>query len=107
MGHEGKTVFRVIDGGRSTASGIKNSRDRLRTEGKRRLSEADYEWFEARERVTGIEMPTSLRHFQLQIEFAISALSQLQPLPVDYMLDSYWPAYKERATHPRVARTIR
>ncbi len=63
-------------------------------EGRRRLREAGVERYEAREILTGLPMPTTVRAFKVQMEFAVQALSTLNPLPADYMSDGYWPEYE-------------
>jgi hypothetical protein len=40
-------------------------------------------------------MPAHVKVFKLQVEFAITALSKLNPLPSDYMRDGYWPSLVE------------
>ena len=88
-------TLRVIEGGR-TPIGAENADavtgpDHVRNEGGRRLSEAGYERFVARERLTGIPMPSAIRYFGLQVEFAIAALSKLNLTPADVRSDGYWP----------------
>lgn len=63
-------------------------------EGERRLRIAGIERYEARERIAGFAMPMSLKHYKVQIEYAIAVLSQLDPIPPDYMSDGYWPSYE-------------
>jgi hypothetical protein len=38
-------------------------------------------------------MPSALRAFMLQVEFAAQALSELSPVPMDVLDDRYWPTY--------------
>lgn len=77
-------MFKVIEGGLYGAAALNAEADqvsKLRVEGQRRLQQAELEGFEARERVTGIAIPSSVGFFKLQIGFAIHSLSQLSPLP--------------------------
>ena len=88
-------TFRVIEGG--LVSGDQVASDQIESkqvtdEGMRRLREAGYERFEARRRATGIALPVRIDRFRMQIEFAISALSRLDPIPPDFWHDGYWPA---------------
>jgi len=94
---EAKRVFRVIEGGYASPAPqgrILDARSQVHAEGQRRLQAAGVQRYESRERLAGIPMPSSFKHFKLQIEFAMAALSQLEPVPADYMLDGYWPTYK-------------
>jgi hypothetical protein len=94
--HKGKTMLKLVEGGRSnpvhndrTGSGL----DEIKSEGLRRLKASGFERYAAREKLTGTAMPTELKVFSLQIEFAIGALSTLDPIPNDYARDGYWPSY--------------
>lgn len=94
-------MFRVIEGGRGGASAHKASADprgAVVSEGRRRLTAAGLDRFEARERLTGLPVPRDLRNFKLQIEFAVEALSSLMPIPADIEADKYWPSLQERVT---------
>ncbi|MBB3595897.1 hypothetical protein FHX08_006317 [Rhizobium sp. BK529] len=93
-------MFRVIEGGLHCPAAQDCASDavlKLRGEGQRRLRQAGIERYESRQRVTGHAIPPSLKFFKLQIEFAVQALSQLSPLPADYMSDRYWPLHENRA----------
>lgn len=71
---EAVSLFKVIEGGLYGAAALYAGADqvsKLRVEGQRRLQQADLEGFEARERVTGIAIPSSVGFFKLQIGFAI------------------------------------
>lgn len=95
-GNEGKALLKLIEGGRSGLSPI-GQRDRacdpVTNEGKRRLREHGLDRYIMRERLTGVPIPPIVKSFQVQIEFAISALSQLTPVPSDITDDGYWPSY--------------
>lgn len=90
-----KALFRVIEGGRGGPSeddpNCADTASLVHSEGQRRMAAAGLARFEARERITGIPMPQALKIFKVQIEFAITALSRLCPLPADYRSDGYWP----------------
>lgn len=92
-------MFRVIEGGQglSGKQELCDEPNRVLEEGRRRLRDAGVDRYEIRERVTGIPMPSALRNFKLQVEFAASALAQLSPLPPDYRQDGYWPCHIDRA----------
>lgn len=61
--------------------------------------------FEARERLTGMPIPPALKYYRLQIDFAVAALSRLDPCPVDYVSDMYWPTRLEQVTPVEVTRS--
>jgi hypothetical protein len=108
--NEGKELFRVIEGGRCWSSENQKGLDgpaKVREEARRRLREAGIDGYEARERITGVAMPPALKMFKLQVEFTMTALSTLSPLPDDYMRDGYWPALVEGATRLQAARIQR
>ena len=93
-------LLRVIEGGLHCPAAQDCASDavvKLRGEGQRRLRQAGIERYESRQRVTGRAIPPSLKFFKLQIEFAVQALSQMSPLPADYMSDRYWPLHENRA----------
>ncbi|MFP3546705.1 hypothetical protein SB748_24950 [Rhizobium sp. SIMBA_035] len=87
-------ALRVIEGGLAVA-GWENARQvdeaQVGKEGARRLRESGYDRLEARRRVTGLAVPRSLDYFRMQIEFVVSALSRLEPIPPDFRNDRYWP----------------
>jgi hypothetical protein len=63
--------FKVIEGGLYGAAAPDTGADqvsKLRVEGQRRLQQAGLEGFGARERLTGIAIPSSGRFFKLQID---------------------------------------
>ena len=92
-------VFKVIEGGRGQAAladewpaaGHGPSPDDVRWEAARRLNESGYHLSRVREFATGAPMPAALRYLSLQIDFAAEALSRLDPIPVDFRSDAYWP----------------
>jgi len=91
-------MFRVIEGGLSQSKTIaQNGRSQIEAEGQRRLREAGVDRSLAREKLTGVAMPNSLRVFMLQVEFAMEALSKLSPIPMNIMDDGYWPTYDKAA----------
>jgi len=91
-------MFRVIEGGLSQPKNMAGSdREQIEAEGRRRLSEAGVDHYRAREILTGVAMPSSLRAFMLQVEFAVGALSTLSPVPVDICDNGYWPTHERAA----------
>jgi hypothetical protein len=89
-------MLKLVEGGLSSPvhnDRMGNGLDQIKSEGLRRLKASGFEKYVAREKLTGIAVPTELRVFSLQIEFAISALSTLEPIPNDYARDGYWPSY--------------
>ncbi|RUM25030.1 hypothetical protein EFQ99_15370 [Rhizobium vallis] len=96
-------IFKVIEGGRGQAvladerpeAGRGPSPDDVRREAARRLSESGYHLSRVREFATGAPMPGALRYLSLQINFVAEALSRLDPIPVDFRSDAYWPAPPE------------
>lgn len=94
-------MFRIIEGGQggaSAQSALSDPKGAVMSEGRRRLNAAGLQAFESRERLTGVPVPRDLRNFKLQIEFAVEALSTLQPMPADIEADKYWPTLQESAT---------
>ncbi|MBY5447846.1 hypothetical protein HFO93_31310 [Rhizobium leguminosarum] len=93
-------MFKVIEGGRGqavqmdglSAEGRGPSKDDVRREAARRISESGYHLSRVREFATGVPMLASLKHLSLQIDFAAEALSRLDPIPEDFCVDGYWPA---------------
>ncbi len=99
-------MFKVIQGGLNQSNAIgQYDSERIRAEGQRRLREAGVEHYLAREKLTGIALPTTMRVFMLQVEFAVEALAKLSPIPVNILEDGYWPTY-DRAS-PSEAALIR
>lgn len=93
-------MFRVIDGGLNQFKSVaQNKNEHIEAEGRRRLREAGVDRFLARENLTGVAMPISLRVFMLQMEFAMEALSKLSPIPTNIMDDGYWPKYDRAALY--------
>lgn len=89
-------TFRVIEGGLAVdgrTAGDRIDAGQVSDEGARRLRQAGYDRLDARRRVTGLGLPRALDHFRMQIEFAISALSRLDPIPPDFRHDGYWPIF--------------
>jgi hypothetical protein len=87
-------MLKVIEGGMcQTRSFAQTDRDRIKAEGQRRKREAGVDHYLAREKLTGVAMPSALRAFMLQVEFAAQALSELSPVPMDVLDDRYWPTY--------------
>ncbi|OWV86411.1 hypothetical protein ATY78_23420 [Rhizobium sp. R635] len=94
-------IFKVIEGGRGQAARADvyheadcgPSRDDVRREAARRLDESGYHISRVREFATGAPMPTALRYLSLQIDFVAEALSRLDPIPLDFRSDAYWPAF--------------
>lgn len=95
-------LFRIIDGGLASSSvTLPTDIDpvsQVVAEGQRRLKSAGIDRYEARERLTGIEIPIALRHFKLQMEFAVKALSTLSQIPADITADGYWPTFEGATT---------
>ncbi|MBX5146433.1 hypothetical protein [Rhizobium lentis] len=94
-------MFKVIEGGRGQAAradmrlevGRGPSRDDVRREAARRLDASGYHLSRVREFATGAPMPASLRYLSLQINFVAETLSKLDPIPLDFCSDAYWPAF--------------
>jgi hypothetical protein len=86
--------FRVIEGGLSCSqSGTLNkvSISNVAYEGRRRLNEIGYEKLAVREQLTGMIMPENVKRFRLQVDYVVSVLSRLDPIPSDFNSDIYWP----------------
>ncbi|AGS23580.1 hypothetical protein [Rhizobium etli] len=93
--------FKVIEGGRGQVArvevcpeaGCGPSRDDVRREAARRLDASGYHTSRIREFATGAPMPGALRYLSLQLDFVAEALSRLDPIPLDFRSDAYWPAF--------------
>ena len=91
-------MFRVIEGGLTETKSVAQSKNAsIAAEGERRLREAGVGRFLAREKLTGIAMPSPMRAFMLQVEFTMEALSRLSPIPMNITEDGYWPTYDRAA----------
>ena len=91
-------MLRVIEGGLSETKSVAQGKNgSIEAEGQRRLREAGVASFLAREKLTGIAMPSPMRLFMLQVEFTVEALSKLSPIPMNIMEDGYWPTYDRAA----------
>jgi hypothetical protein len=62
----------------------------VEAEARRRISDLGYEGHRARERATGIPMPTSVKVRQLQIAAIAMAIAALDDIPGDFRADIYW-----------------
>ncbi|MBY5475429.1 hypothetical protein HFO86_35400 [Rhizobium leguminosarum] len=93
-------MFKVIEGGRGQAAQMDDwseerrgpSKDDVRREAARRISESGYHLSRIREFATGVPMLASLKYLSLQIDFAAETLSRFDPIPEDFRSDGYWPA---------------
>lgn len=84
--------FRVV-GGTSVAEARRwPCREDVRLEAQRRLNASGYTRHRARALATGAEIPETIRHFALQINFVADQLTALKPIPQDFQSDLYWPA---------------
>ncbi|MBX9454860.1 MAG: hypothetical protein KL863_01835 [Rhizobium sp.] len=83
--------FRVV-GGHSTVEARQSPcREDVRLEAQRRLNAAGFTRYRARALATGADIPETVRHYALQIDFVIKKLTALKPIPQDFQLDIYWP----------------
>ena len=96
--------FRVIEGGlNSAAARDRQANDRgsghedIRREAARRLSASGYHRFRIME-AAGVPMPPALQYFAMQIDFAADAIGRLDPIPMDFRSDLYWPKLDDTAT---------
>ena len=85
----------VIEGGLSLQSRevALDDTDAVIAEGKRRLRDIGYDGLANRERLTGLPVPKKIEHFRLQVDFVVSAISAMTPIPSDFRDDAYWPAF--------------
>jgi hypothetical protein len=82
-------MFKVIEGGLGQAAQMDDwseerrgpSKDDVRREAARRISESGYNMSRIREFATGVPMLAPLKY-----------LSLLDPIPEDFRSDGYWPA---------------
>lgn len=63
----------------------------VEAEARRRLRSCRLQEWRTREFVTGQPMPSHVKHYALQVEFAAKAISCLSPIPQDFDSDVYWP----------------
>jgi hypothetical protein len=87
--HSGAWSDRDVRGGRGSADTV--SVEDVEAEANRRLKLAQLPQWRTREFVTGTPMPTAVRHYALQVEFAAKAIARLSPIPDDFDSDVYWP----------------
>lgn len=66
--------------------------DDIRREAARRKEVAEYSRLHTRFLATGVGIPTDIQHHVLQIDYVALALARLEPIPVDFRDDRYWPA---------------
>jgi hypothetical protein len=64
----------------------------LEIEAARRIERIGYGGWLARERATGLPVPSTVRYLKAQIEFAAKAMAALDPLPENFRADHFWPA---------------
>ena len=89
--------LRVIEGGLSTAEKPDDSTDRwpdhgdVRREAERRLGVCGYHRSRIMEFAVGVPIPSPIKYLAMQIEFAAEAICRLDPIPVDFHSDLYWP----------------
>jgi hypothetical protein len=86
--------IRVIEGGASLRQRVGTDgldSGGVAAEGRRRLREVGYERLAVKERVTGMQIPDAVRHYRLQVDYVVSVLSKLSPIPEDFASDIYWP----------------
>jgi len=97
--------LRVIEGGlvaadqrgRGAESRRPDSED-VRREAARRLGASGYNRSRVMEFAAGVPMPAVLKYLAMQINFAAEAISRLDPIPVDYHSDLYWPKIDDITT---------
>jgi hypothetical protein len=66
-------------------------REDVRLEAQRRLNASGYTRHRARSLATGAEIPQTIRHYAVQINFVADTLIALKPIPQDFQSDIYWP----------------
>lgn len=66
-------------------------REDVRLEAQRRLNASGYMRHRARSLATGAEIPETIRHYAMQVNFVAEKLNALKPIPQDFQADSYWP----------------
>ncbi|MBB3658969.1 hypothetical protein FHX15_004229 [Rhizobium sp. BK650] len=96
---------RVIQGGLSTAAKTDGREDHrspdhedVRREAERRLGASGYHRLRVREFAVGVPMPSAIKYLAMQIEFAVEAICRLDPIPVDFYSDLYWPKLENITT---------
>jgi len=97
--------LRVIEGGLSTAEERDGREDHLRPdhedvrrEAERRLGASGYHRSRVREFAVGVPIPSPIKYLAMQIEFAAEAICRLDPIPVDFHSDLYWPTLENITT---------
>jgi hypothetical protein len=79
----------VIEGG----LGRQPSRRDISHELERRIAESGYRPAKAKSVMTDLPPPAAVHHLKIQLDFAASMLSQLDPIPADFRDDRYWPSF--------------
>jgi hypothetical protein len=83
--------FRVVGGLNAVEARRWPCREDVRLEAQRRLNAAGYTRHRARSLATGADIPDTIKHFALQINFVVDTLTTLKPIPQDFQSDVYWP----------------
>jgi hypothetical protein len=83
--------FRVVGGNSTVEARRWPCREDVRLEAQRRLNASGYTRHRARSLATGADMPDTIKHFALQINFVVEKLTLLKPIPQDFQSDLYWP----------------
>lgn len=87
--------FRIVGGTDGDAAYPQPTPDDIKREAMRRLDASGYQQQRVRALATGTDLPPSIRHLALQIEFVAETLSRRAAIPEDFRSDDYWPALPE------------
>lgn len=82
--------FRIVAGTEADARRWP-CREDVRLEAQRRLNASGYTRHRGRSLATGVEIPETIRHYALQVNFVADTLIALKPIPHDFQSDIYWP----------------
>ena len=83
--------FRIVAGTSTVEARRWPCREDVRLEAQRRLNASGYTRHRARALATGADIPETVRHFALQVNFVVEKLTSLKPIPQDFQSDIYWP----------------
>lgn len=81
-------MFKVIQGGRAAHP---TAHDVMK-EAERRIAATGHAAFAEREIATGIAMPAEIRYLPMRIGYAARVIGAMEPVPMDYREDRYWPS---------------
>lgn len=81
-------MFKVIEGGRAAHPSAHD----VMKEAERRIVATGHPSLAELEIATGVAVPAEVRCLSMQIRYAAKAIGAMDPVPMDYREDRYWPS---------------